>query len=181
MTKRRVPLSAMSARPATPADAAAIARIYNEGIEDRIGTFETRRRSAADIVAWFDGVHPVVVVEEAGEVIAFASTSAYRARECYAKIAEFSVYVARARRGAGAGRAALAALIVAAAEAGVHKLVSRIFPENAASRSLCRALGFREVGVYHEHGQLEGVWRDCVIVERLLAPRGDGEAARRAR
>ncbi len=157
----------MKARAATPADAGAIARIYTEGIEDRIATFETRARSAADIAAWFDGIHPVVVVEDEEQVIAFASTSSYRARECYAKIAEFSVYVARARRGSGAGRVALAALIIAASEAGLHKLVSRIFPENVASRGLCRALGFREVGVYQEHGQLEGVWKDCVIVERL--------------
>ena len=48
------------------------------------------------------------------------------------------------------------------------KLVSRIFPENDASRALCRALGFREVGVYEKHGQLDGVWKDCVIVERRL-------------
>ena len=96
----------MKARAATPADAGAIARIYNEGIEDRIATFETRARNAADIAAWFDGIHPVVVVEDGGQVIAFASTSGYRARECYAKIAEFSVYVARARRGSGAGRVA---------------------------------------------------------------------------
>jgi phosphinothricin acetyltransferase len=157
----------VKARAATPADAGAIARIYTEGIEDRIATFETRARSAADIAAWFDGIHPVVVVEDEEQVIAFASTSSYRARECYAKIAEFSVYVARARRGSGAGRVALAALIIAASEAGLHKLVSRIFPENVASRGLCRALGFREVGVYQEHGQLEGVWKDCVIVERL--------------
>ena len=89
----------MKARVATPADAGAIARIYNEGIEDRIATFETRARSAADIAAWFDGIHPVVVVEDGAQVVAFASTSGYRARECYAKIAEFSVYVARAGRG----------------------------------------------------------------------------------
>ena len=168
----------MSARPATPADAAAIARIYNEGIEDRIATFETRPRSAADIAAWFDGIHPVVVVEEGGQVIAFASTSAYRPRECYAKVAEFSVYVARARRGSGVGRVALAALIAAATAAGLAKLVSRIFPENVASRSLCRALGFREVGVYRAHGRLEGLWRDCVIVERLLGATRETEAAR---
>jgi len=119
------------------------------------------------VATWFDGIHPIVVVEDGAQVIAFASTSGYRARECYAKIAEFSVYVGRARRGSGAGRVALAALITASSDAGLHKLVSRIFPENLASRGLCRALGFREVGVYQEHGQLEGVWKDCVIVERL--------------
>ena len=158
----------MIVRAATPADAEAMARIYNEGIEDRVATFETRRRSADDIRAWFDGVHPIVVVEENGQVIAFASTSSYRPRECYAGIAETSVYVARSSRRRGAGRVALEALIRAAAEAGFWKLLSRIFPENTASRGLVRELGFREVGVYEKHGRLDGVWRDVVIVERLL-------------
>jgi L-amino acid N-acyltransferase YncA len=158
----------MKPRVATTADTAAIARIYNEGIADRIGTFETRPRTAEDIGKWFDGVHPVVVVEDGGQVIAFASCTAYRPRECYAKVAEFSVYVARNRRGAGAGRVALERLVGDAKAAGLHKLVSRIFPENAASRAMCRAAGFREVGIYRDHGQLEGVWKDCVIVERIV-------------
>lgn len=158
----------LTSRTATPADAAAIARIYNEGIEDRIATFETRPRSAADIELWFDGSHPVVVVESEGEVVAFASTSSYRPRDCYAGIAEFSVYVSRAARRLGAGRAAMEALIDAARAAGFWKLVSRIFPENTASRGLVQRLGFREVGVYEKHGQLDGEWRDVVIVERLL-------------
>jgi phosphinothricin acetyltransferase len=46
--------------------------------------------------------------------------------------------------------------------------VSRIFPENVASRRLCSALGFREVGVYRRHGKLDDRWMDCIIVERLL-------------
>ena len=158
----------MQSRSANPRDAEAIARIYNEGIEDRIATFETRLRTAADILKWFDGRHPVVVVEEVGEVLAFAATSDYRPRECYAGIAEFSVYVARAARGRGAGRLALEALIRASAQAGFWKLVSRIFVENAASIGLCRAAGFRVVGTYEKHGQLDGVWRDVAIVERLL-------------
>ena len=99
---------ALAARPATPADAERIAQIYNEGIEDRVGTFETRPRSTGDIRAWFDGRHPIVVVEDEGEIVAFASTSNYRTRECYAGIAEFSVYVARVGRGRGAGTAARA-------------------------------------------------------------------------
>ena len=160
----------MNSRPATPADAAAMARIYNEGIEDRVATFETRLRSAADVEAWFDGVHPIVVVEDTTGIVAFASTSAYRPRDCYAGIAEASVYVARGARRQGAGRVALVALIRAAEEAGYWKLLSRIFPENAASRALVKGLGFREVGVYEKHGRLDGVWRNVVIVERLLGP-----------
>lgn len=143
-------------------------QIYNEGIADRLGTFETRPRAHDDVRAWFDGVHPIVVVEASGQVIAFASTSTYRTRDCYAGIAEFSVYVARASRGQGAGRVAMDALIPAAAAAGFWKLLSRIFIENTASRTLMARAGFREVGIYEKHGKLDGVWRDVVIVERII-------------
>ena len=159
---------ALAARPATPADAERIAQIYNEGIEDRVGTFETRPRTAEDVRAWFDGRHPIVVVEEDGAIVAFASTSTYRARDAYAGIAEFSVYVARIGRGKGAGSVAMRALIDAVKPAGIWKLVSRIFIENTASRRLMASMGFREVGVYEKHGKLDGQWRDVVIVERLI-------------
>ena len=159
----------MKTRDAAIADAPAIARIYNEGIDDRVATFETRHRTADELVQWRDGRHPVVVVEDdEGDVIAFAATSTYRARDCYAGIAEFSVYVARTARGRGAGRTAMEALFVAARAAGFWKLVSRVFVENAASRGLLRSLGFREVGVYEKHAQLDGEWRDVVIVEKRL-------------
>jgi phosphinothricin acetyltransferase len=162
-------VSAVRARPAPLSDAAAIADIYNQGIEDRVATFETEPRWAEQIARWFDGGRPIVVATDAEEVVvAFASGSAYRDRPCYAGIAEFSVYVRRDWRGRGAGRVALAALIEAAGAAGLWKLVSRVFPENLASRGLLRRMGFREVGVYQRHGRLDGVWRDCVIVERLL-------------
>jgi L-amino acid N-acyltransferase YncA len=159
----------MKTRDAAIVDASAIARIYNEGIDDRVATFETRHRTADDVVRWFDGRHPVVVVEaDTGEVIAFAATSTYRPRDCYAGIAEFSVYASRAARGRGAGRAAIEALFAAARAAGFWKLVSRVFVENTASRGLLRSVGFREVGVYERHGLLDGVWRDVVIVEKML-------------
>ena len=158
----------MLARDATIEDAALIACIYNEGIADRLATFETRHRSADDVRGWFDGLHPIVVVEDGGKVLAFAATSPYRARECYSGIAEVSVYVARLARGCGAGRKVLAALIDRARQAGYWKLVSRVFPENHASRGLIRSLGFREVGTYEKHGKLDGIWRDVIIVERLI-------------
>lgn len=155
-------------RPAEGRDAGAMAAIYNEGIADRNATFETRPRQASDVRAWFDGRHPIVVATRGDEVAAFASTSAYRPRDCYAGIAEYSVYVKRSARGQGFGRAAMLGLIDAATQAGYWKLVSRIFPENAASRTLMQKLGFREVGTYERHARLDGAWRDVVIVERLL-------------
>lgn len=160
----------MHARVALPADASSIAAIYNQGIEDRVATFETELRTPAIVQAWFDGVHPIVVVEDNGEVIAYASTSSYRPRACYAGIVEFSVYVQRDWRGKGAGRLALSQLIQECKTTGFWKLVSRVFVENTASRALLQKTGFREVGVYEKHGQLDGVWKDVVIVEYLLLP-----------
>ncbi|HEV8440738.1 MAG TPA: arsinothricin resistance N-acetyltransferase ArsN1 family A [Methylomirabilota bacterium] len=159
------------ARLATPADAPAIARIYNQGIEERIATFETEPRTPAQIEAQLADKgerYPTVVVERDGHVIAWATVSAYRARPCYAGTGEHSVYVERDARGAGAGRAALEGLFEACRERGFWKLVSRIFPENRASLMLHERTGFRVVGIYQRHGKLDGRWRDCVIVEKLL-------------
>ena len=161
-------------RAATPADASAIAAIYNEGIADRIATFETEPRSATDIAGWFTGQHLVVVAETEAGPVAFAASFPYSSRPCYRGIGEFSIYVRRNHRGRGAGRAALAALIETATARGMRKLTSRVFPENTASRALLKGLGFEEIGIHRRHGQLDGRWRDCVIVERLLG-KGAGE------
>ena len=157
----------MKARLATRRDADSIVRIYNEGIEERIATFETRPRTAEEIQAWFDGTHPIVVVEE-GAVISFANSSAYSTRECYSGVAEFSVYTASEARGRGAGTLAMKALMEAAEEAGFWKLVSRVFVENKPSRELLLSLGFRDVGIHEKHARLDGIWRDVVVVERLI-------------
>jgi L-amino acid N-acyltransferase YncA len=161
----------MTARLATLADAAAIARIYNQGIEERIATFETEPRSTGQIEAQLAEKrdrYPTIVVEREGDILAFASAGPYRTRGAYAGVAEHSVYTARHARGVGAGRAALDALSREYAGRGFWKLVSRIFPENRASLILHERAGFRVVGVYRRHGRLDGEWRDCVIVEKLL-------------
>ncbi len=158
----------MHSRAADPGDAEAIARIYNEGIEERIATFETEPRTAGEIRGWLDDEFPFVVVEDGGTVISFANASAYSPRECYSGVAEFSVYTAGEARGRGAGTLAMEALIFAAEKAGFWKLTSRVFVENEPSRNLLISLGFREVGVHEKHARLDGVWRDVVVVERLI-------------
>src|SRR5262245_4787771 len=161
----------LSTRLATPDDAPAIAAIYNEGIADRIATFETEPRTPEQIARQLvekGDRFPTIVAEHGGRVVAWAGAGAYRARPAYAGVAEHSVYVARSARGRGAGGAALDALCQAYAERGFWKIVSRIFPENTASLALHERCGFRVVGVYQRHGKLEGEWRDCVVVERLL-------------
>jgi phosphinothricin acetyltransferase len=163
---------ALKARPAELRDAAAMAAIYNQGIEDRVATFETEHRTPQAVETLLGSRahrYPAVVVEDEQGVLGFAWTSEYRPRDAYAGVAEVSIYVARQARGRGVGRLSLAALITEAERRGFWKLVSRIFPENVASRRLCAALGFREVGIYRRHGKLDGKWMDCVIVERLMA------------
>jgi len=157
-------------RDAVDADAEAIARIYNQGIEDRGATFETGPRSAADIEVKLSDTErfPTLVAAVDGRVVGWAALSTYRPRPCYAGIAEFSIYLDRAARGRGLGRELLRSLVDAARQRGYWKLVSRIFPFNAASRALCRSSGFREVGTYEKHGCLDGQWLDVVIVERLI-------------
>jgi phosphinothricin acetyltransferase len=124
------------------------------------------------------GAHfPTVVAERDGRVVAWAAAGSYRSRPCYAGIGEYSVYVHREARGTGAGKVVLEALFRACEERGIWKLVSRIFPENVGSLALCRATGFREVGVYRRHAKLDGEWRDCVIVEKLLGEAAEGETA----
>lgn len=156
-------------RAAVADDAPGICIVYNQGIEDRVATFETQTRSPDDITHWFgDDACPVVVAEEDGHILGFASTSAYSARECYAGIREFSIYVHRQAKRRGIARKLLVALCDAAAKAGCWKLTSRIFPENTASLELCKSLGFRVVGTHFRHARLDGEWRDVVTVERLL-------------
>jgi L-amino acid N-acyltransferase YncA len=161
-----------SVRPARREDAAAIAAIYNEGIRDRTATFETRPRAAGDIEAWFDPRYPLLVAEVDNRVVGWIAASAYRTRDCYAGVAEFSVYVASDARRSGIAGALMSEFLPALEQAGFWKVLSRIFPANVGSLALCRRYGFEVVGTYRRHAKLDGEWRDCVIVERLL-----GEAA----
>jgi L-amino acid N-acyltransferase YncA len=156
-------------RPATPVDASRIASIYNEGIRGRGATFETRERTPDDVREWFaGGRYPVLAAERGSVMVGFIAASSYRPRECYAGVAEFSLYVDGQARGQRVGHGLMAAFLPALEAAGFWKVVSRIFPENTASRALCARHGFREVGTYERHARLDGVWRDVVIVERLL-------------
>jgi phosphinothricin acetyltransferase len=160
-------------RPARREDLPAIAAIYNAGIQARSATFETRERRPGDLEHWLDDDrYPVLVAERSGHVVGWIAAFPYRTRDWYAGIAEFSIYVAPAERRRGVGDTLVRRLFRELETRGFWKVLSRIFPENTASRALCRRNGFREVGVYRKHGKLDGVWRDTVIVERLL-----GEAA----
>jgi len=178
-------------RPATRDDAAAIAAIDNQGIEDRLATLETERRTPEERARWLSvrgPRHPVIVAETTTEpqtvsnrpptsrtglaasatTIAWGSLDPFSAREAYRFVADFSVYVERGWRGRGVGRALLARLIELGREHGYHKLVLSAFPFNKAGVALYEKLGFSTVGIYHEQGMLDGRWVDTIIMEKLL-------------
>ena len=167
------PMPDPNIRPATESDAEAIAAIYNEGIADRVATFETRPREPGEVAAWLSERLPMLVATgDDGAVLGFARVSPYSDRCVYSGVGEHGVYVARAARGRQVGRRLLDAVVTASEQAGLYKLTSRLFTDNAASRAAHLAAGFEEVGIQRRHGRLDGEWKDCVLVERLL-----GEAA----
>jgi phosphinothricin acetyltransferase len=158
-------------RPATEADAEAICRIYNQGIEDRLATLETELRTPAERRQWMAARserHPVIVAEHEAAVVGWGSLNAFNARPAYRHVADFSVYVERAWRGKGVGRALLERLVALGGALGYHKLVLSAFPFNAAGVALYERMGFRTVGIYREQGLLDGRWVDTIVMERLL-------------
>jgi phosphinothricin acetyltransferase len=164
----------MQVRDATPADAAAIARIYNQGIEDRVATLETQLRSAEERAEWLaarSARHPVLVAvddDAQGTILGWASLNSFNPRAAYDHVADFSVYVAREQRGRGVGDTLLGALEARARALGFHKLVLAAFPTNARGMRLYERHGFRTVGIYREQGLLDGRWVDVIIMEKLL-------------
>jgi phosphinothricin acetyltransferase len=168
-------MAAVTIRAARADDAAPVAAIYNAGIAGRQATFETRPREPDEILAWLESGLPYLVAENGdGRVLGFARVSPYSCRAFYAGVGEFGVYVDPDARGAGVGRALLEALAAAAVRQGMYKLTSRVFTTNAASRAVHRAAGFEEVGIARRHGRLDGEWKDCVLVERLLGEAAEG-------
>lgn len=156
-------------RPARPEDAAAMAAIFTEGIEDRVATYETRPPGAAEMEQVIGSGGPVLVAERGGEVVAWAKVVPYDpVHDYYATVGEATIYVARAERGAGVGSVLVDALCAAAEAAGFHKLIGKVFTTNAASIAMFERHGWAQVGVHHRHGRLDGEWRDVLVVEKLL-------------
>jgi L-amino acid N-acyltransferase YncA len=161
-------------RPARPGDAERLAAILNQGIEDRVATFETTPQSAEALGTLISAPPPLIVAELEDEIVGLAKVAAYEDRHAYyAGIGEATLYIARDARRRGIGKALLEALAAEAARAGYHKLVGKIFASNTASIALVRECGWREVGVHQRHGQLDGEWKDVLVVERLLGDLSD--------
>ena len=139
--------------------------IYLEGIATGLATFETEAPSWEQ----WDADHLTVccLVARVGERVAgWAAVSPTSKRKVYAGVVEESIYMAAAFRGRGIGKALLTALAAESERQGIWSLQAGIIRENAASISLHRACGFREIGYQERKGCLNGVWRDVALMER---------------
>ena len=154
----------MEIRALVESDWPAVVSIFEEGIATGDATFETEPPS------WdvWDAAHTDIrlVAENGGGVVGWAALSGYSDRCCYRGVSEVSVYVAGAVRGRGVGRALLEAVISRSEAAGIWTLQAGIFPENKPSLRLHLGCGFRLVGVRERLGELGGVWRDVLLLER---------------
>lgn len=163
-------VDAVIVRRASAEDAEPICAIYNAAIAERGSTFETEPRSAEYFKSRIEDTRFPLLVGDGGDgVIGWAGLASYSSRPCYAGVGECSVYVAVDARGHGVGTALTEALAAAAEEDGFHKLVGKLFTDNVASVRLVERCGFSSVGLHRRHGQLDGNWRDVLVVERLLA------------
>ena len=164
-------MSELRIRRAEPADAEAIAAIYNQGIEERQATFQTRSHDPGELELKTEQRGGLLMVAEAaGEVVGWAGWAGYDdPAEHYSGVGECAVYVARDARRGGVAAALLEGLAEEAPKAGLHKLIAKIFTGNEASIELFRRAGYREVGVHRRHGRLDGEWKDVLVMERLLA------------
>lgn len=152
-------------------DINSILEIYNQGIEDRIATLETDTKDYTYMKDWLDkhnGRYNVIVAEQEGKIVGWASINQYNNRSAYDGVADISVYISREYRGKGIGKRLLSELENIAKENGFHKMVLFTFPFNQLGQRLYKKMGFREVGVFKNQGILDGNFVDVMAMEKLL-------------
>ncbi|CAM3915927.1 MULTISPECIES: arsinothricin resistance N-acetyltransferase ArsN1 family A [Paenibacillus] len=158
-------------RAADTGDVERILHIYNQGIEDRIATLEVDQKDIAYMNNWFkqhQERYAVIVAEQDGVVIGWASLNPYSQRCAYDGVADLSIYIDRAFRGKGVGSILLHRLEEIAKEKGFYKIVLFTFPFNQNGQGLYHKLGYRDVGVFEKQGILDGKFVDVMIMEKLL-------------
>lgn len=156
-------------RDATAGDLEAIRAIYNQGIEDRVATLDTDPKSSDEMREWWeehDQRYAVLVATEASSVIAWASLNRFSHRCAHAAIADLSIYVERSRQGLGLGSLLMKPLEERARAAGFRKIVLHTF--NEAAMRLYRKCGYREVGVFEQHGRIDDRYVDVTAMELVL-------------
>lgn len=162
-------------REATAHDAEAIAAIYNDAVRNSTAIWNDVVVDVPNRADWIaahqrDGA-PVLVLEEAGEVVGYATYGAFRPHDGYRETIEHSVYVRADKRGGGRGRMLLQALIAEARARGPHVMVAAIEAGNTASIRLHEKMGFQTIGVMPQVGQKFGKWLDLALLQLRLDDR----------
>jgi phosphinothricin acetyltransferase len=147
-------------------DWSAILEIYKQGLTGGIATFET------DIPNWKEWDNKylkacrLLAYDESGTIMAWATLSPISQRPVYNGVTELSIYVADHYKKRGIGTKLLQALIMESEKQGIWTLQSHIFKENHISIKLHAKCGFRQVGYRERYGQINGQWKDVVLMER---------------
>jgi L-amino acid N-acyltransferase YncA len=157
-------------RPAAPADAPAIAAIWNHYILNTTVTFNPVPKSAAEVTALTRSPHAFLVAEEAGRLLGFARHFQFRTGQGYARTAEHTILLDPDATGRGHGRALLAAILDDAAARGIGAMIAGVSAENPAGLAFHAAMGFATVGRLPDVGWKEGRWLDLVLMQKRLAP-----------
>lgn len=160
----------LSIRRAMLKDLAAITEIYNEAIRNTTATFDTQPKTVAEQSEWFedhDAKHPLLVAEEAEQVVGWASLSRWSDRCAYSDTAEVSLYVEEGHRGKGIGKTLLKEIVKEGGKVGLHTIVARISEGNEASIDLFEAEGFEQTGIMREVGRKFGKLLDVNVMQKI--------------
>nr|AIA09490.1 GCN5-related N-acetyltransferase [Bacillus sp. MD1] len=106
--------------------------------------------------------------QQEDSVVGWAALNPYSNRCAYDGVADLSIYISREHRGKGLGKQLLAEIESIAASNGFHKIVLFTFPFNQLGQGLYLKMGYREVGVFHNQGKLNGEFVDIMAMEKLL-------------
>jgi len=158
-------------REATLDDAETIEAIYSPYVHASTCTMQLDPGTVDERRAWLaghGGRYPVLVAEDAGEVVAWASLSPYHRRPGYAPTVEDSIYVSDARRGAGIGRALLGELVARGERAGHRSIIAMVVADQGPSLRVHAAFGFEKVAHLRNVGFKLGTWIDVVFLQRML-------------